>query len=851
MVAIVVPPGTTSITTEYKGDPSISSITIPASVISIGDYAFSGCGSLAAVIFEPGSQLETIGKFAFAIGLHSGGVHVVPLTSISIPASVTIIDKCAFYGCGLLTTVTFEPGSQLKTIGDFVFGMGFNPYNISFHSVPLTSISIPASVTSIGNYAFQSCASLTNVKFEVGSQLTTIGDYAFITTTDLNSINIPASVTSIGISAFSQSGLTSITVDPNNKTYLSEDGVIFSVNKTEIISFLSNKQVTGYIIPDTVTHIQQGAFLGVTIPEPLYNTSLTTIWRGSTTLNSITIPASVTSIGNYAFQGCTSLTTVTFEPGSQLKTIGDYAFAIDFIDVDNTFYIVPLRSILIPASVTSVGNYAFQGCTSLTTVTFEQGSQLATIGDYAFAIYFFDSNNVVDYYFPIDYSDTFYIVPLTSISIPASVTSIGNYAFQGCTSLTTVTFEPGSQLTTIRAYAFAVYIAVGSDEYTKVFTVPLTSISIPARVTSIGDYAFYGCASLATVIFDPESQLTTIGEYAFAIYLYHHGKGLPIIIPYIVPLTSISIPASVTSIGDYAFQGCASLKTLTVETGSQLNTITQKAFALVDPYIIDYTEIKTINPDRDSGYDYIYSYDPIYSSANIPLETVITYTNLPKAIFDMFNAFNVTTLALNYSGAIEASQYISWTALENLTLGPDITYVAVNAFNGSKVKTLVLNYSGAIEAAQYISWTALENLTIGPNIHSIGQFAFAESSHLKNVRFLGNVPTLGLSSFMKVPGSTVTYGSNTNQFYLPTYFTNTIGPTNAPSAPLTTQAAPIVARPAAPHPRTVIRMVLKNVVIHLQNYATLSMAGSRVGGSSMTSLRQATKGANQRTMLWK
>ena len=498
---------------------------------------------------------------------------------------------------------------------------------------------------------------------------------------------------------------------------------------------------------------------------------------------------------------------------------------------------------------------------------------------------------------------------ITSITIPASVISIGDYAFKACSSLTMVTFEPGSQLTTIGKYAFAIYSNIDNEDDSIVYTVPLTSITIPASVTSIGNNAFQGCTHLTTVEFEAGSQLTSIEEYVFAIYLEPTPNFIPpadvlMGTPHIVPLTSIKIPASVTSIGNNAFQGCTYLTTVEFEAGSQLASISETAFGPMTYYIDERT---------------------IETTASVPLETVITYTNLPGSIFDMFNTSNVKTLVLNYSGAIEASQYNSWLALENLTIGPGITSIGDGAFAScvslttlttyatnpsiaqtsfqgctaletviaygnmsletftgfnaeNSVLNLELNYSGTIGANQYSGvdgnlGLGTIKITIGPNITSIGDsafascganvvdfgsnsqlttigsyvfaglslmtsiiipasvtsigdFAFISCNNLTNVRFLGNVPSLGSSSFIKEYGATVTYASNTNSVPLADYFTIIIN------------AAHLLA-PQASNAAT--NIVLKNnTSIHIQNYTFLYMAKSNLGGSRITGLRHVT-----------
>ena len=302
-----------------------------------------------------------------------------------------------------------------------------------------------------------------------------------------------------------------------------------------------NQSVTGnLVIPSTingysVTTIGDFAFDGctsltdITIPD-----SVTTIGNSAfsscTSLSGITIPDSVTTIGHSAFIGCASLTSVTI-PDS-VTTIGDSAFA------DCT----SLTSITIPDSVTTIGSFTFEGCTSLTSVTIPDS--VTTIGDYAFA----DCTS------------------LQSITISDSVTTIGDWAFLYCTSLTSVTIP--DSVTTIGDGAFSSTSLTGITIPDSVTTIgdsafiwctSLQSVIIPNSVTTIGSGAFYNCTSLQSVII-PDS-VTTIGNYAF------YGCS---------SLTSVTIPDSVTTIGDGAFADCTSLTNITI--GKSITGIDSCAF---------------------------------------------------------------------------------------------------------------------------------------------------------------------------------------------------------------------------------------------------------------------------------
>ena len=272
---VVIPANATTIgNSAFEQCASLISIDIPASVETIEAAAFKGCSSLATVTFENGSQLKTIGGDSSYYGAFS---YCTALTSIEIPASVETIEAAAFKGCSSLATVTFENGSQLKTIEG-----GYPSSGTFADCTALTSIEIPASVETIEAAAFKGCSSLATVTFEKGSQLKTIGgggsSYygAFSDCTALTSIEIPASVETIKASAFKGcSSLATVTFENGSQLKTIEGG-----------------------------YPSSGTF------------------ADCTALTSIEIPASVETIEAAAFKGCSSLATVTFEKGSQLKTIG-------------------------------------------------------------------------------------------------------------------------------------------------------------------------------------------------------------------------------------------------------------------------------------------------------------------------------------------------------------------------------------------------------------------------------------------------------------------------------------------------------------------------------------------------
>ncbi len=262
--------------------------------------------------------------------------------------------------------------------------------------------------------------------------------------------------------------------------------VNYSVTSIGSYAFSGCSGLTSITIPNSVTSIGKSAF------------------SGCSGLTSVTIPNSVTSIGNYAFQDCTGLTSVSI-PNS-VTSIGSEAFS----------YCSGLTSVTIGNSVTSIGNYAFYECSGLTSIAVEGGNTT------------YDSRN--DCNAIIETSTNTLIVGCKTTVIPNIVTSIGDRAFDSCHGLTSITIP--NSVTSIGEMAFW-----GCDG--------LTSVTIPNSVTSIGDYAFCDCSGLTSISIP--NSVTSIGNYAF-----YECSGL----------TSVTIGNSVTSIGDWAFCVCTGLTDL-------------------------------------------------------------------------------------------------------------------------------------------------------------------------------------------------------------------------------------------------------------------------------------------------
>ena len=459
------------------------------------------------------APITTIGVCAFN--------HCSSLTSVTIPDSVTEIGLCAFENCSSLTSVYISDISAWCNIsfGDTYSNPLSNGCNLYLNNELVTDLTIPDSVTEIGNYAFSVCTSLTSVT--IPDSVTTIGEGAFISCSSLTSVTIGDSVTTIGEWAFCDcSSLTSITIPD-------------SVTSIGYQAFRNCDILTSITIPDSVTTIGDGAFYECSsLTSVTIGDSVTTIGEWAfcdcSSLTSITIPDSVTSIGYQAFRNCDSLTSITI-PDS-VTTIGSEAFADcsslqefngKFASEDgrcliidgtlNAFAPAGLTEYTIPDRVTTIGEYAFTWCESLTSVTI--GDSVTTIGAWAF----YNCSSLTCVTIPDSVTSigngTFaYCYDLTSVTIPDSVTEIGYKAFYACSSLTGVTIP--DSVTTIGYGAFC-------------HCSSLTSVTIPDSVTTIGGYVFEYCSSLTSVYCKATTPPALVGTYVFD----SNGSGRKIYVP--------------------------------------------------------------------------------------------------------------------------------------------------------------------------------------------------------------------------------------------------------------------------------------------------------------------------------
>ncbi|MGN0477033.1 MAG: leucine-rich repeat protein, partial [Ruminococcus sp.] len=347
--------------------------------------------------------------------------------------------------------------------------------------------------------------------------VSSIGESAFWGCTSLASVKVSVSVSSVGKSVFyGCTSLIKIEVDENNQTYSSLNGDLYNKSQTMLIQYAVGKKDKSFIIPSNVTSVGEYAFsgctslTGVTIPNSVTDIGKRTFYDCKS-LTGVTIPNSITNIGADAFRGCTSLTEITI-PNS-VTSIRNYTF------MDCT----SLNSVTLGNSVTSIGSSAFNGCTSLANVTIPDS--VTSVGNWAF----FHCSSLISITIPnrvTDIGESAFenCTSLTSVIIGDSVISIGESAFENCTSLTSVII--GDSVISIGQDAFSYCLGLSSvtigDSVAYIgkcafdACISLTSVTIPNSVTDIENYAFLGCTNLTSVIIP--ASVANIGNYAFGYY---------------------------------------------------------------------------------------------------------------------------------------------------------------------------------------------------------------------------------------------------------------------------------------------------------------------------------------------
>ncbi|MDD4316830.1 MAG: leucine-rich repeat protein, partial [Clostridia bacterium] len=543
--SLLVEDGTTDIAANaFDSQSGLVAVTLPASIQSIGKAAFKNCLNLTEVEFIGTSQLEEISAQLF--------YNCQRLESFEIPASIKKIGDSAFYNCRAFDVVVFGNGSLLTELG-----------NEAFMQCAAVAAFLPSSLKTIGAYAFSNCQALENIAMISASALEYIGEYAFYGAKNaVFGVTTFGALSYIGTRAFYSCEKIISVVAPSLE-YIGEEAfknclaittltLTADVRIFDLVGYADN-DVSGtmygvvsyggeqYSVPVSLTtvHFAQNA---VSVKDyALY---------GAEDILTVSLSAAVVEIGASAFENCALLVTV--EGGSALQKIDVGAFR----------NCSSLSSFDLPASIKTIEDFAFENCTGMTALSLAGNSLLTKIGVGAFQ----NAGNAVFTFGAITKpltvgADAFKNCRSLENFVAENVIYYGDGAFDGCDALVSITVTTDGfvgRLFGTEPNAGCYVVNMSATDY--YIPLSLTDIFVSQSMSTVADNAFAG---LNTIEYVWLNGVSAIGKRAFL------GNSA---------LTTITVPASVVIIDDFAFEGCINLESVTLMLADTLTFIGEAAF---------------------------------------------------------------------------------------------------------------------------------------------------------------------------------------------------------------------------------------------------------------------------------
>ena len=806
---------------------NLRSVTIPASITKIDGYAFGDCESLNDVYYsgtpEQWRAIEVVSGNDPLMGatIHCANGQVIQPLRWTLEDGLLTVSGSAIPDYKRGDAPWQEMAEEIYSV-IILDGMTHIGNNAFISCSNLTSVTIPNTVVSIGQYNFQ-LSGLESVT--IPDSVTSIGEYAFNNMDFLTSVTIPAHVTHIGAGAFTFCwSLESISVDPANTSYSTLNGVLFNKTQTEIVAYPAGKAGTSYSIPEGVTSIGSNAFNGcallseISIPNSVTSIG-TAAFRACFGLNSIMIPQGVTSIGNLAFAG-SGISEITLPSG--LTSINNWMFeqcenlahivipqGVTSIGQNAFIHCQNLRTVEIPLSIQTIGDNAFYGCDGLEYVYYEGsesqryeieiGSNNDNLNMVQWNYHSYCLNHDVSWTLengvltvsgeallnPVPWDVLEYRELVHSVILTEGIRMIGDSVFSGYYNLTSVSL-PDSLVT------------ISNSAFDSCYN--LREITIPAGVTEIAHTAFSFCSGLTAfhvasgnaVYSDIDGVLFDLG--GSRLYRYPAGNTRS---SYIIPdgvtmlyqgwyvsgegwyyvrdgafsnanlLTSVIIPDGITSIGPCVFYGCENLASIVIP--SSVTEIGGYAFCecgnLMNVYFTGMEEQWnqiTFGPANDKLF-----------------EANIFYGDSKASGTCGANGDNVTwklgyngTLTISGSGAMaDYSRTDSpWWALgdsvNRVVIEEGVQNIGRYAFVGLYQITSVTIPESVISIGDYafFDMTELRDISLPEGLISIGESAFRATA-LENVRIPSTVTSIGAGAFSECPYLTVLELTGQNSAY--------------------------------------------------------------------------------------
>lgn len=690
----------------FRNQTQIRSISLPDSLTSIESNAFAGCTGL---------------------------------TSIVIPDKVTSVNSTAFSGCINIANVSMPASirNYIPNVKNVTITSGSAIQASAFENcTTLLSVTLPDSLASIGNNAFYGCTNLNGLN--IPSNVTSIGANAFYNCTSISTIVLPDSIGSLDSTAFTGcSNLKEITLPA---TFIS---LIPKANLQEIIitsgqsiperAFYNCSQLTKVVLPKSITDIGNNAFYGCTSLSYLEWNARECISAGSKTYP--------------IFANCSNLSTIVF--GNDVTTIPAYAF----------YGCNAISSLKIPKNVINIGTDAFAGCANLANIEVESQNNVYVAIDNCLVdksnkrIILGCKNSMIPSNGSVtSIADSAFdgCIGLKNITIPGLISTIGNRAFANCSGLSNVTIENGTTV-------------MGQGAFSGCTT--LSSISIPQSIVEIGANAFENCSRLSYV------YITDLGNWCQIRFANQKANPMGSLYLNQERLTSAIIPSTVSAISAYAFYGHSELQKITIPTS--VTTIGENAFenctGLADVNIASIEKWCGLIFQNNKSNPLTYA-NNLYCNDKL-VTTLVTASTVSK--IESYAFYNYSKLgSINISNGVKAigdSAFYNCTGLTSIEIPSNISSINSNAFEkcsnlssitaptyvasdiaktcGSNSFRIVINGGSSINDSAFSNCSSLTNIEISNTVRSIGQLAFSGCTKLKSITIPKSVTSIGKGAF--------------------------------------------------------------------------------------------------------